>query len=197
MQNINFYLEQYHPKPLSFNHQFAILTLFLSLLGMLTIGWSQSLQVAQLNKTLKLKQQQSSHIEQGILSIQKQLSEQSVTKDWQVKLNSKQEELNNYRKIISQVNLPIFKQSANYSRILEDLTLQSTNNVWLTRINIQSELLSLYGSSNNSNSIPIYIDQLKQTASLKRYFQELKIEQDSENPNIGNFSLLKGGVTDG
>ncbi len=191
MQVINFYLESYRPKPLSFNSLFAIFSSLLFLAGMLLIGWGQANEVSELTSRLEQRKAQLELQQVQLANITKELKINTVVNDLQAQLTAKQQELKGYRKIVSVVNLPLAFTPVKYSQVLHDLSLQTIDFLWLTKIAIQANSLSLNGSTTNTESIPEYIDKLKQANSLKRYFDELKIERKNVNDLI-NFELVNG-----
>lgn len=192
MQTVNFYLAEYRPKPLSFNSQFALLAVFIALIGMLAIGYGFSQEVVLLEKDLATKNQQLTELQDNIRSMQKKLSQKKDVTDWQKKLEKQQQELQNYQKLVSLVNFPDAASKITYSQILSALAIQQSQPVWLTKIAIQAGNLSLYGATTKANSIPLYIDELKKSDSLKRHFDELTLDRNSENDQLINFQLLNG-----
>lgn len=192
MQFINFYFEEYRPKPLSFDSRFAAIVLLISLISVLILGWLESSEVDNLQQQLQAKKDQVTQLQQQISIIQKQLSRNSAINDLQRQLESGKKELNRYRKVIDLVKTPIAHQMVPYSQILTDLTEQKNDSVWLTKIEVQAENLSLHGTTTKADAVPLYVDGLKQSRTLKRYFDELKIERDEEDKRLINFQLLNG-----
>jgi len=192
MQSVNFYLDEYRPKPLSFDHRFALFVVGLSLLGMLTIGWIQSQQVdtlaQQINDTKKFQET----LQEQIKSIEAKLAQDTEIASLQQTLLVRQDELSRYRKVISLVKSPLDAKRPDYSQIFLQLADQKKQPVWLTRINIQSQDVSLYGATTKVDAIPLYVDDLKSANALKRHFDELKIERDEQNSWLINFELLNG-----
>lgn len=192
MQRINFYFEQYHPKPLSFDSRFAGLIILISALGFLSIGWIESKKLNDLNQRFIDRQEQLSELQNNIVIAQKKLSKKIRKNDIQESLAVAKQDLIRYKKLSSIVNLPIKKMMINYSQILSDLSNKLIQSVWLTQINISENHLNLKGSSTNTESIPEYINQLKKSDSLNRYFDELKIERNQNNSLLVDFQLING-----
>lgn len=196
MQTINFYLDSYRPKPLSFDSRFALVTIVVSLIGLLVIGWLQSNEVSDLQQRLVLRKTQSDSQQQQLIAFQKELKTHAAIQDLQKKLIASRRELSSYQKIINMVNLPVTSIPVDFSKILSDLSKQTVDSLWLTKISIQAHNLTLSGATTQAKLIPLYVDQIKQAHSLKRHFDELKIERPNEgtdnNSQLITFELING-----
>ena len=201
MQTINFYLDSYHPKPLSFDSRFALIAITVSFIGFLLFGWIQENQVDDLKQTLAARNQQSKQQLEQLSLINKELGSQSNIKNLQQELIASQKELSSYRKIITTFNMPITQKPIHFSQIMNDLSLHTVDSLWLTKISIQAHNLSLKGSTTKAEAIPVYVNKLKQANSLKRYFDELKIERPEDNKSSSQhlikFELLNGRLIQG
>lgn len=191
MQVVNFYLESYRPKPLSFDSRFALYISCLFLSGLLVIGWLQASEVDDLNLSLNERKSQLELQQLQLAAVTKELRINSVEQDLQAQLAKKQQELNSYQRIVSVINLPLNITPVKFSQVLDDLSQQTVERLWLTKIAIQSNNLSLNGATTTAESIPDYVDKIKQSKSLKRYFDELKIERKGVDDLI-NFELING-----
>lgn len=195
MQRIDFYFDEYRPKPLSFDSRFAAFICALCLLGLLLIGWIGSNQVEDLRQRHKSRQVQADKMQQQLLNVQEKLAKKAKAKDLQSEINSAQQELNSYRKVLSTVNLPSSQFSVNFSQVLTDLSKRKAEAVWLTKIDLAGQNLSLSGVATKTDAVPRYVDELKEADSLRRLFDELKVERDENNRNVINFQLLNGRLT--
>jgi len=194
MQTINFYLDSYKPVPLSFDSRFALLSVVLCLFGIMILGWIESSQVDSLQQRLAERKSQLNSQQQQLALVTKKLRDRSQIKGLQSQLNKNQAELASYRKILNLVNTPLYLVSVNFSQILKDLSEQTIDSVWLTKIDIQTQSLSLSGATTKPKSIPDYVDKLKNSDSLKRHFDELKIERNEEKQLV-EFQLINGRLT--
>ncbi|MET1255685.1 PilN domain-containing protein [Aliikangiella maris] len=194
MQTINFYFAEYRPKPLSFDTQFAAILLGVSILSMSIIGFIQSSQLNQLTAINQLKKQQLDKIQAETIQLQKQLNQKQTLQSLDSQIANQKELLIRYRQILNQVGNPAQTQLVLYSDVFSQLAEQKDAGVWLTKISIEKNNLSLEGSSTESISIPKYIDQLKTAPALKRQFDELKVQRDQNNTQIINFALLNGRI---
>ncbi len=192
MQFVNFYLDQYQPKPLSFDSRFAGLTLCLIVAGCIVNGLIGS---SRVNELKLVDAQKKSHLlttQQQVIALQKKLAGKKKVKNLDALLIRNQQELNSYRKIVTRLSSKNQVNHFDYSLILKQLSELPAQSVWLTEIEMNQQNLNLHGRSTNPESIPLYVDHLKAARSLKRHFDELKIDRDSTDNRIVNFSLING-----
>lgn len=195
MQSINFYLEEYRPKPLSFDSKFAALAMGIALVMMVVIGVIETTHVSKLEKQLKEKQVELKQISDQVVKLQKQMAESGQVESIEAKIAARQLSLNSYRKILANMSQPTSQTSTRYSEIMKQLGEQKGASVWLTKIQIAAQNLSLQGSTLETKAIPAYVEELKNSATLKRQFDELTVERDAENDRLVNFSLNNGRLT--
>lgn len=191
-QFVNFYFEQYHPQPLTFNSHFALTALAVSLLGLVIIGWQESVKTSQLEQLLQNKNQSFNSIQNDLNEMQRSLAKKLNQQSWQLDLEKSQKELNSYRHLVNMVNLPVTQQDTRYSQAFEDLARHPTESVWITRISISASSIDLYGSSDSTEQIPKYIEDLSQLSSFNRYFGALSIERDPLHHQLIHFELTNG-----
>jgi Tfp pilus assembly protein PilN len=197
MQTINFYFEQYRPKPLSFDSRFAAVSLLVSLLGFTSLAIVESIKVDKLKSVSADVQQQVNQQQQQLVEMNQKLKRQVNLDQWQMTLKSRQREFNSYRKIDVMLG-PVegSSPSIEFSQILADLAAARVQSLWLTQINIAQNNLSLNGATTDANAIPNYVDAISKSQSLYRQFDELKIERQMDNQRIINFTLVDGRLID-
>lgn len=86
-------------------------------------------------------------------------------------------------------------KTVGFSRYLSALANQADNKVWLSKINIDSSSnrLNLQGSSYQAELIPALLQRLQQTEAFQgRYFSQLQIQQNKDNPEQVDFSIGSG-----
>ncbi len=194
MQTINFYFDEYRPKPLSFDTKFAALLLATVTIALLFFGFFQSQQVKQLNQLLLQKKASVTKSQSDLIELQKKLKvDESIIEIDEI-IRKKQSTLNSYRKILAQVGISQQEQFT-YSEILQQLADHPSDSVWLTQISINLQQLSLYGSALEPKSVPDYIEQLNSGKALTRQFDKLEVVRDQQNDRFVNFSLLNGKVS--
>ena len=197
MQSINFYFDEYRPKPLSFDSRFAGVVIAVSLVMMVIIGLIKSNHISKQEQTLATKQKELKAIEQQVVALQKQLVSGYKAESLDNQIVKQQKNLTSYRKILANMQQPAALQSTKYSQILAQLGEQKGTSVWLTKINIQAQNLTLQGTTVDTQAIPLYVDLLKNADTLKRQFDELKVDRDPENSRLINFSLINGRLSNG
>ncbi|TQV88532.1 PilN domain-containing protein [Aliikangiella coralliicola] len=197
MQRVNFYFDEYKPKPLSFNSQFALSIFALTFIGLIVIGSILSVEKSDMEKRLAEKQVRFAKLQTEITQLTQKLKQDSEIQALEIELNNSLKMLNQYRKVIGLVKTPQKSQSDIYSQILQELSERKADSIWLTEINIDAQNLSLHGTTTKTDSIPRYVDELKDASSLKRQFDELQITRDGKNNRLINFSLINGKKFDG
>lgn len=196
MQSINFYFEEYHPKPLSFDSRFFALVLLLCLIGLVAISWIEQSKLNELKRDLAAKQAQSQKLQQEVADIQKKLSVKKNFEVFKSELAANKQELLSYKKLAAAIETPQKQQSVEYSKIFLHLSKQIIHPVWLTQIQINEDQLTIKGSSTDVQAIPKYVNQLNQVEVLKRYFDELKILRNEDNNRVVDFQLTNGKLID-
>lgn len=196
MQSVNFYFDEYRPKPLTFDSRFALLAISTTLILFVGFGVFKSSHLASQTEQLKLKQTQLKKLEADQLVIQQQMRTANKKASLDEQIANRQKSLTRYRKILANMQQPDNYVATPYSLILEQLGEQKSRTVWLTKININSQALSLHGSSTKTEAIPRYVEALKNSDSLKRQFDELKVERDQTDSRFVNFSLTNGRLSD-
>ncbi|MGX5172411.1 PilN domain-containing protein [Aliikangiella sp. IMCC44653] len=191
MQHINFYFDEFKPKPLSFDSRFAGLVFIVVLIGVTAFGFTQQRQAENL-AALKIQKQQDLTVTQTqLLELQKRLSQSTDIMSIDDKLAKQQQTLNSYRKILAQVG-DLETQQFNFSEVLQQLAKHPSDTVWLTHISLDRTQLSLKGSSQDTAAIPTYIQQMNSLSALVREFDSLEVLRDEENVGLINFNLTNG-----
>ncbi|MGX5200341.1 PilN domain-containing protein [Aliikangiella sp. IMCC44632] len=191
MQHINFFFDEFKPKPLSFDSRFAGLVFIVVLIGVTAFGFTQQRQAENL-AALKIQKQQDLTVTQTqLLELQKRLSQSTDIMSIDDKLAKQQQTLNSYRKILAQVG-DLETQQFNFSEVLQQLAKHPSDTVWLTHISLDRTQLSLKGSSQDTAAIPTYIQQMNSLSALVREFDSLEVLRDEENVGLINFNLTNG-----
>jgi len=192
MQSVNFYLQEYRPKPLTFDSRFALLALVATLILFIGFGVFKSSHLTSQNEQLKQKQAELKKLQADQIVIQQQMRIANEKASIDEQIANRQRSLTSYRKILANMQQPGTQEITPYSLILQQLSEQKSRMVWLTQININAQSLSLQGSSTKTDAIPRYVESLKNSDSLKRQFDELKVERDEKDSRFVNFSLTNG-----
>ncbi len=193
MQLVNFYFEEYRPKPLSFDLKFAILFVTTVIVVLIILGSVQISQLTNIMEQAAQKKQQYDQIVKQTSELQKGLANRRKAIPLEAEIQSYQKRYNQYQKAFAALN--ISDDEANpfkFSHVLTALTKQKIQQIWLTEIAIDPINLSLYGSSTHRDAIPDYVSNLKEHDTLNRAFDELSLKQNNTNKNIIDFSLING-----
>ena len=192
MQFVNFYLDEYRPKPLSFDLRFAAAIVSIIVVGLIVIGIIQNQQVADAKVHLAEKQQAAAKLLEETQALQKQLAERKDVQSLEKEITIYQSQLTRYQKAIANLHLADKSESDNFSQVLNALSEKQVDAVWLTQIDIDPKNLSLHGSTTKRSAIPDYVANLKQDIVLNRVFDELTIKENQDNRRLMDFSLLNG-----
>ncbi|WP_196139753.1 hypothetical protein [Aliikangiella sp. G2MR2-5] len=192
MQRINFYLQEYHPKPLTFDFRFATASIGLTLFALLIFAIIDQQKLTALKQVLENKQQQQQAISQQLTLLKQQINESQNSQQLDSEIFYYQNQLSQYNRALGAINLPQSSSQNYYSNILVDLAKPKSSSVWLTRIIIDDSNLSLFGTSTRASEIPRYVEELKTGINLRRQFDQLSIDRDLENESLVHFSLLNG-----
>jgi len=195
MQSVNFYFEEYRPKPLTFDSRFASLALAVSVVMLIILSTIKSTHLSQQEAILANKKAEKSRVEAELIALKKQMAQNNQLESLDVQILTQQKSLTSYRKILANMQQPDPASKTLYSHILAQLGEQKTAKIWLTQINIKAQNLTLQGSALETDAIPHYVALLKDSSALKRQFDELKVERDEDNSRIVNFSLTNGKLT--
>lgn len=192
MQLVDFYFDEYRPKPLSFDLRFAGAIILVVVAGLVAIGIIQTNQISEYQDSLVKKQVEFKTLSEETLKLQKKLAESRDFQELDSAVARQTETLNQYRKAFANLNLPDQGNTEKFSQILDSLSERKVNAVWLTKIDISQQNLSLFGSTTKRDSVPLYVEDLKNATSLNREFDELSIRQNEDNKRILDFALING-----
>lgn len=192
MQSINFYFDEYHPKPISFNSRFALVILIISLIMMVIFGLIKSTHASKQENILAIKNEKLAQTTTELTAMKKELDSSLDTLSIDEQILKEQTNLKSLRDVLLHIANINNKESMQYSQILKQLSEQKTNALWLTDISVNANNLSIKGSTTNAETIPLYVEQLKQSSALKREFDDLNIDRDEDNKRLINFSLSNG-----
>ncbi len=194
MQFVNFYFDEYKPKPLSFDFRFACVFLSLVICGLLLGGYLQERRLTSLKQSVTTRQEQLVSLEGKVKALREKLNASQNTENLEQQLIFYRKRNQQYQLALSKLNLKQQEENS-ISEILKALGERNPDALWLTEINISPHNLTLHGSTTKSGAIPIYIADLKNAAALNREFDELSIQRNPENKQLLDFILLNGRPT--
>ncbi len=193
-QSINFYLNQYRPKPLEFGFKFATSIAAIFILVFIGYGLIQNHEENLLDDKLATKKQMLLKTQQALQSIQMKRTGSRTIVDINQQILIKQNRLLKNKKLLKNVtNLSVLK-TKKYSEVLLALSQIKTPSLWLTNIDISLDKISLGGQTTQPESIPQYINQMAKNEALRQQFEELKIERDDGNNQLVNFLISNGKI---
>ncbi len=191
-QSVNFYLTQYQPKPLEFGFKFATAIAALFLLMFIGYGFIQNKEQQQLKQQLVSNNNELNKIQISFQEIQKSRGKIDPMEDLNNQISRKQNELVTSNKLLARVTNQTPIKPINYSEVLAALSKQKISALWLTKINLNQNIISLTGQTTKPTSIPIYIDAMADDSVLRSQFEDLQIERDLNDSRVINFSINNG-----
>jgi len=191
-QSVNFYLDQYKPKPLEFGFKFATSVAAVFVLTFFGYGYIQNQQLAQITLQLTNNQSKLEQMQESIKKIQKQRGKNQSIENIQKRILRKQKELVSSKKLLANVINKETVKPVNYSQVLDALSQQKVKFIWLTKIDLYPESINLTGQTTNPTAIPNYIASMASNDVLSSEFEEFKIERDVNDQRIVNFSMNNG-----
>ncbi len=191
-QQVNFYLPEYQPQPLEFGFKYASLVAAISCVGFLFYGIAQTQEISALKLQLDVEKLTLSKTQEELQQLNRSLGKGNPIADLNNKISNKQKELNATQRLLAKVQQKNPEKPVSYSKILEALSNQSADSLWLTQIDLYPRTIALSGKTTKAESIPIYIENMSQSELLNSRFDGLNIERDTEDSRIINFQLTNG-----
>ncbi|MCW8875612.1 MAG: hypothetical protein OQJ89_08725 [Kangiellaceae bacterium] len=192
MQHINFYFDEFKPKPLSFDIRFSAAVISLIVIGMLVIGILQHQKLLEFEQLQQQKAKQAAALNEQVKQLQHTLKQNRTVQNIEKEHAYHQAQLQQYQQALNILSVSEQDSFDPFSQILADLSERKADSLWLTQINIDGVNLSLLGTTTKARSIPLYVDDLKNAVTLNREFDDLKILRDQENKRLINFELVNG-----
>ena len=113
---------------------------------MTIIALTQSVQISQLEMILLSKQLQKQQAQDNFVRLRKKLVIIKKPESVENIIEKKRKQLTGYQLIINQLTHTIKKPEVSYSQVLMQLSESNIDNIWLTKINIEQDHLSLFTS---------------------------------------------------
>ena len=192
MQHINFYFDEFRPKPLSFDIRFSAAVISIVVFGMLVIGILQHQKLQEFEQLQQEKASQAAKLNEQVKQLQQTLKQNREVQNIEKEHAYHQAQLQQYQHALNVLSISGQDSFDPFSEILADLSDRKADSLWLTQINIDGVNLSLLGTTTKAKSIPLYVDDLKNAVTLNREFDELKILRDEKNKRLINFELVNG-----
>jgi len=189
---VNFYCQEFKPKPLEFDFKFSMVVTVLMFFGFTAYGLILNNESNLLKQQLTQKNKSFKDIQNSIKTLNFESFSPSLVKSIDSQIITKQNELINIKKLLEKIASKSNEKHIHYSLVLNKLSKQRIQSLWLTNITLTPTNISLKGSTTNPELIPDYIDKIGQHNSLNSQFENLLLERDKENNQIINFNISNG-----
>ncbi len=190
MQKVNLYNGALLPKP----EALPLATLWMAVAAAIVLTmimwfmqWSDVNEVQQrLEKLTQQKnqmQQQLTDLQAIVLSAEEKVIAERKIKKLQQQLQQQQQT----SELIAELNK---KQSNGYSGVMEDLANVNKKHLWLTRIRLDADQLSLEGKTFESATVANMVNQLQELPNTNKInFRKVVIERKSAKDRTASFYL--------
>lgn len=191
-QQINLYQEQFRDRPVALPARQMMLIAACLLAGMMVISSAMAWlnrQVAQRHAALS---GQTATIKQANDQMQAKLAGQAVDPALANGVADAARQLQARQRIVQWMEKSQESLAVPFSALLEGLSRQRVEGLWLTYIAIENggQGLHLQGSSLDPKLIPDFLGRLKnETAYAGREFRKVMMRADESNPAVLNFAL--------
>ncbi len=191
-QSVNFYQKQYQPKPFQFGFKFASSITAVFFLAFIGYGLIQQQQLESLNHQLTNNQKELDKIQTSLQKLQKSRNKKQTAISIEQQIVNQQNLLIASRQLLSRVASKSPSKAAAYSEVLWALSNQKTDSLWLTKITLQPNSISLSGQTTQPKSIPEYISGMAIDDVLRSQFEEFEIERNQDDSRVVNFVMNNG-----
>ena len=192
LQSVNFYQKQYQPKPLEFGFKFASAIAAIFFVAFIGYGLMQQKQQDSLNQQLINNQKELKNIQTSSKRLQKPDNKKKNALSLEQQVTSKQNQLIASKQLLSSVASKRPAKATPYSEVLWALSDQDTDSLWLTKITLYPDSISLSGQTTKPKSIPNYITAMAKDDVLRSQFEEFRIERNETDSRVVNFFMNNG-----
>ena len=188
---VDFYLSEFKPQPLEFDFKFSVVATLLMGVGFVSYGFVLNDEIDLLNKQLSQESKKLNHIKSTIQTLNLK-SNNRIHNNIDAEIINRQNELISIKNLLKNISSNLTDKPVSYSLVLEKLSKQNIESLWLTNISLTPTSINLGGATTNPNSIPNYIDNIGQKSSLNSQFENLLLERDGDQSQIINFNISNG-----
>lgn len=192
MQQVNFYQAQFRPQQLIFPIQKVAMIAALTILVLFIFSIYFSQKISDQKSAISQQQQRITSAQTHLAELQQQLSNRGSDELLIAQYNVLQQQLNKKKALYNYLSSDHFGNRDGFSPLLEGLSQQRIDNVWLTEFSLldSGKNIALYGNTTQSNLIPEYIDSLAQSAQFKgQKFSVFEIQKPSDSLEHYHFKL--------
>ncbi len=192
MQQVNFYQAQFRPQQLVFSVQKVAMFTALTMLILLVFGFYFSQKIIAQKSVISQQKQRVNTSHNQLLELQQQLANRGSDELLSAQYTVLQQKLNKKKSIYDYLSSHHFGNRDGFSSLLESLSQQRINNVWLTEFSLldAGKNIALYGNTKQSSLIPEYIDSLAQSAQFKgQQFSVFEVQKPSNTLQDYQFKL--------
>lgn len=164
---VNLLTDEYRPKLelLSLNLLLFLTVLSLSLIVVLNLLVNYQASIA--NQALEQTKAEQSQRQQKIAKLSEQLAQQQEDSRLIAKREILQSDVSQKQLLLAQLGGREAQKSRGFAEIMLDLAEQHDSDLWLTKINLDNDLIKFEGQTINASSVPKWVGNLSRSS----YFQ--------------------------
>jgi Tfp pilus assembly protein PilN len=178
---VNLYQEELKPlkETLSLKMMVAILLISFALMGGgLTYIYIQGEQL-KIQKDVAFNERVK--VQKSLSTITAMKQELQPDQELELAVLNMRQQYMNFNRFLNKLKLDKENKSPRFNDIMNDLSIIDVNDIWLTSIELNGELLSLEGVSANESSFPKWLDKFKSQQGLAaRRFAKVEMKQQSD-----------------
>jgi len=192
MQQVNFYQPQFRPQQIIFPAQRIVLIAALTVAILLIFSVYFSQKISAQTTVISQQQQRVNASNTQLIQLQQQLSKRTSDERLLAQYQTLQQQLNSKQSVYNYLSSYHFGNRDGFSSLLEGLSQQRIDNVWLTAFSLLNagNTMALQGSSKQSTLIPEYIDSLAQSEQFQgQQFSAFEVQKPSDKSHDYHFKL--------
>lgn len=164
---VNLLIDEYRPRLELLSLNLLLFLTVLSLSSVVVVNLLVSHQAATANQTLAQTRAEQSQRQQKIAKLSEQMARQQENPQLIAKRQSLQSEISQKRLLLAQLGGREAQKSRGFAEIMLDLAKQHDSDLWLTKINLDNDLIKFEGQTINASSVPKWVGNLSRSS----YFQ--------------------------
>jgi len=177
---VNLYHQKYQPRVnlLSLNSTVFANLVVLALILSLYVGlsWRQ----ASLNEQSRLLSGQTAELQRRIEQLKGELESQKPSPALMASIEEQKTSISQRQRLLQELSNRERGKQNRFSVVLSDLEQADTQYVWLTRIHMQEDLVSIAGYGSTPDAMPKWLANLSRTASFKGMaFEQARMQRDN------------------
>lgn len=192
MQQVNFYQAQFRPRQLVFPVSKVTMVTVLTIVTLVAFSVYFSQKIKAQTAIISQQQHRVNTSQNQLVELQQQLANRGSDQLLIAQYNVLQLQLNKKKSLYDYLSSYHFGNRDGFSFLLEGLSQQRIDNVWLTEFSLldAGKNIALHGNTTQPDLIPEYIDSLAQSIQFKgQQFSVFEVQKPSDTLQNYHFKL--------